>query len=178
MPVTLGSELGGYQILSLLGEGGMGSVYRAYDPRLDRFVALKLLHEGTRDNAARRRRLLREARSASALNHPHICTIHEVGEADGEAFMVMEFVEGRSLRELSVSDGLPVHVAIRYGIQIADALAHAHDRGILHRDLKSGNVMITADERVKYSTSAWRGASAGTTSRRRQTARPRLTSRR
>jgi eukaryotic-like serine/threonine-protein kinase len=149
MVVATGTELGGYQILSLLGEGGMGAVYRAYDPSLHRFVALKVLHEGHADNAARRRTLLREARSASALNHPHICTIHEVGEADGEAFMIMEFVEGRSLRDLIATDALPHSVAIRYAIQIADALAHAHDRRILHRDLKTGNVMITSDGRVK-----------------------------
>ena len=149
MPVATGTELGGYQIISLLGVGGMGAVYRAYDPSLDRFVALKVLHEGDADHAARRRILRREARSASALNHPHICTIHEVGEADGEVFMIMEFVEGRSLRDLIATDPLPLSVALRYAIQIADALAHAHDRRILHRDLKTSNVMITSDGRVK-----------------------------
>jgi eukaryotic-like serine/threonine-protein kinase len=149
MAVTPGSDLGGYQIIALIGQGGMGVVYRAYDPSLHRFVALKLLREQDAGEVARRRRLLREARSASALNHPHICTIHEVGEADGEAFMVMELIEGRPLRDLIASDELPLQIAVKYAIEVADAMAHAHDRRILHRDLKTSNVMITADGRVK-----------------------------
>src|SRR5262249_33426755 len=93
--------------------------------------------------------LLREARSASALNHPHICTVHEVGEADGHLFIVMEYVEGRPLREIIPPEGLATDLVIRYGMQIAEALAPAHPRGIVHRDLKPGNVAIRPEGRVK-----------------------------
>src|SRR6185503_17506050 len=96
-----------------------------------------------------RARLLQEARTASALNHPNICTIYEAGIADGETYIAMELVEGRPLSDMVSSDGLPVEVAIRYAVQIADALAHAHERGVVHRDLKSANVIITPEGRPK-----------------------------
>lgn len=143
----VGQFLGHYRIEARLGAGGMGVVYRAYDTKLQRAVAIKLL-SGTPDPASRAR-LLQEARAASALNHPNVCTVHEVGEAEGHAFIVMEYVEGTPLHALIPRDGLPVETLLRYGRQIADAVAHAHDRGILHRDLKSGNGMITADGRAK-----------------------------
>ena len=138
-------QLGHYELLGRLGEGGMGEVWQAYDPKLQRTVAIKVLHET--DDAASR--ILAEARAASALNHPHICTIHDVGEADGQSFIVMEHVEGKPLSGLVPSDGLPPESLIRYGTQIADALAHAHEHGIVHRDLKSANVVITPEAQVK-----------------------------
>ena len=138
-------RLGHYELLGRLGEGGMGEVWKAYDPKLQRTVAIKVLHET--DDASSR--ILAEARAASALNHNHICTIHEVGEFDGISFIVMEHVEGKPLSELIPSDGLPPESVIRYGTQIADALAHAHEHGIVHRDLKSANVVITPEAQVK-----------------------------
>ena len=147
-----GARLGPYDLQSRLGGGGMGEVWRAYDTKLLRTVAIKVLHD-TADAAGR---ILAEARAASALNHPHICTIHDVGAAapstsSGQAvsFIVMEYVEGKPLSELIPSDGLPPGSVIRYGTQIADGLAHAHQHGIVHRDLKSANVVITPDGRAK-----------------------------
>jgi TolB-like protein len=144
-----GTQLGHYRILSLLGAGGMGQVYRAHDDQLDRDVAIKLLPASSIQNPAARARLLREARAAAALNHPSICTIHEVGDADGQVYIAMELVEGRPLSELAVGRGLPVEEVLRCGRQIADALAHAHARQLVHRDLKSANVVVTPDGRIK-----------------------------
>ena len=146
MPIAPGTRIGNYEIQSPLGEGGMGAVYKAHDPTLQRTVAIKVLAKQDEDASAR---LLQEARAASALNHPHICTIHEVGEHEGQAFIVMEHVEGKPLSALIPSDGLPPESVIRYGTQIADALAHAHERGVVHRDLKSANVVITPEGRAK-----------------------------
>jgi Tol biopolymer transport system component len=139
----IGETLGQYRIDARLGSGGMGVVYRAHDDRLQRIVALKLIgsHQGG-TTADDRERLLAEARAASHLNHPHICTVYEVGEIGGRAFIAMEFVEGRSLAELIPEDGLPAETAVRYGQQIAAALGHAHERGVIHRDLKTANVAI------------------------------------
>ena len=145
----IGRILGHYRLLEQIGSGGMGVVYRARDERLERDVAVKLLPEDAVAEPTARARLLREARTASSLNHPHVCTIHEVGEDGGRIFVAMELVEGQPLRELIGATGLPVATVIRYGIQIADALAHAHERGVVHRDLKSANVMITREGRVK-----------------------------
>jgi TolB-like protein/Tfp pilus assembly protein PilF len=144
-----GTRLGQYHILNLLGAGGMGQVYRAHDDRLDRDVAIKLLPASSIQDPAARARLLREARAAAALNHPSICTIHEVGEADGQVYIAMELVEGRPLSELAIGRGLPVEEVLRCGRQIADALTHAHARQIVHRDLKSANVVVTPDGRIK-----------------------------
>ena len=126
----------------------MGIVYRAYDTRLERPVALKLVNDASLDGLTRSA-LLREARYASALNHPHVCTIYEVGDFEGEPYIAMEWVDGQPLDRIVVSGGVGIDTALRYGIQIADALAHAHERGIVHRDLKSANIAITRDERVK-----------------------------
>jgi len=145
----LGRKLAHYQILEQLGAGGMGVVYRARDTRLDRFVALKVVGEKDRLSEKARIRLLREARTASALNHPNVCTIYEAGEAEGVTYIAMELIEGRPLSTLIGSDGLPVETAVRYAAQIADALAHAHERGVVHRDLKSANVLITPNGRAK-----------------------------
>jgi serine/threonine protein kinase len=142
-------HLGHYRILEKLGAGGMGVVYRARDELLQRDVALKLLPDDALSDAKARRRLLDEARSASSLNHPNICTVYEIGEADGRAYIAMEVVEGRPLPALIPADGLPYQTAISYGAQIADAVAHAHERGVLHRDLKTANLMVRSDGRVK-----------------------------
>jgi eukaryotic-like serine/threonine-protein kinase len=144
----IGRTLGHYRIESQLGAGGMGVVYRAHDTTLDRTVAIKVVGERLSSDPKARDRLLREARTASALNHPHVCTIHEVGEAEGQVFIAMEYVEGGSLSAL-LSEPRPTEMVVRYGIQIADALAHAHDRGIVHRDLKTSNVMLTPEGRTK-----------------------------
>lgn len=138
-----------YRIIEVLGAGGMGKVYRAHDTRLDRDVAIKVLRPADAADAKARHRLVREARTASQLNHPHICTIHEVGEADGLVYMAMECVEGRPLDVLAKPVGLPMDAMVRYGTQIADALAYAHEQGVVHRDLKLANVVVTADGRVK-----------------------------
>ena len=127
----------------------MGEVYRAHDERLDRDVAIKILPPSARDNQDARNRLLEEARSASQLNHPHICTVYEVGEENGVAFIAMEFIAGRSLRGIIPPDGLPVEQVVRYGAQIADALGHAHQRRIVHRDMKPANVTVTPDGNAK-----------------------------
>ena len=145
----LGQQLGHYRILEKIGAGGMGEVYRAHDEQLDRDVALKVLPAHTLTDEIARARLLREARAAAALNHPHICTIHEVGEAGGQAYIAMELVEGQPLSALVPGQGLPVETVLRFGSQIADALAHAHERRIVHRDLKSANVVITPEGRAK-----------------------------
>jgi serine/threonine-protein kinase len=145
----IGKSLGHFQIEERIGSGGMGVVYRARDASLDRAVALKLVGEKYAQDAQARARLLNEARTASALNHPHICHIYEVGEAEGHAYIAMEYVAGKSLAQSIPQEGLPVETVLRYGIQIADAVAHAHDHGIVHRDLKSANVMITPEGRAK-----------------------------
>jgi len=145
----IGESIAHYRILEKLGAGGMGEVYRAHDERLGRDVALKLLPAETLADAAARERLVREARTASSLSHPHICTIFEVGEAAGRTYVAMELVEGRPLSALIPPEGLPPEAVLRYGAQIADALAHAHGRGIVHRDLKSSNAVITPEGRAK-----------------------------
>jgi serine/threonine protein kinase/Flp pilus assembly protein TadD len=145
----IGRLFGSYRILELIGEGGMGVVYRARDERLGRLVAVKLVKESQLTDESVRARLLREARLASSLNHPNICTIYEVGEADGIAYIGMENVAGRSLCQLASSGGLPTETVLRYGIQISDALAHAHERAVIHRDLKTANMVVTPEGRVK-----------------------------
>src|SRR5712692_4189677 len=145
----IGQNLAHYHIREKIGAGGMGVVYRARDERLERDVALKVLPAGALADQTARARLLREARSASALNDARICTIYEVGEADGQSYIAMEYVEGQPLSALIPSGGLPTETALDYGAQLADALAHAHDRGILHRDLKSANVKLTPAGDVK-----------------------------
>ncbi len=145
----IGKRIGHFEIAERLGAGGMGVVYRARDAQLDRSVALKLIGEKYAQDAQARARLLNEARTASALNHPHICHIYEVGEAEGGAYIAMEYVTGKPLSQSIPQDGLPVDAVMRYGVQISDAVAHAHDHGIIHRDLKSANVMITPEGRTK-----------------------------
>ena len=151
MPLTAGTHLGPYEILAPLGAGGMGEVYRARDPKLGREVAIKVLPTESLHDETARARLLREARLAATLNHPNICTMHDVGEADGHVYLAMELIEGRPLSDMIAErpTGLPIENVTRYGAQIASALAHAHERHVIHRDLKSSNVVVTADGRVK-----------------------------
>jgi tetratricopeptide (TPR) repeat protein len=141
--------LGHYRILEKIGAGGMGVVYRAHDERLDREVALKVVGERWLTDDKARARLLQEARTASALNHPHVCTIYEVAESGGEAYIAMEYVAGRPLGALVPGEGLRTETLLRYALQISDALAHAHQRRVIHRDLKSSNVVITPEGRAK-----------------------------
>jgi serine/threonine-protein kinase len=133
--------LGTYRLERLLGRGGMGAVFLAYDTRLHRQVALKVI-DSDGDDAASSDRLLREARNAAGLNHPHICAVYEVGETGGTSFIAMEYVAGRSLRAQVDEGALPVGEAVRLGIQAADALAHAHEHGVVHRDFKAANAIV------------------------------------
>src|SRR6185295_2857961 len=143
----IGQLLGQYRIDARLGAGAMGVVYRAYDTRLHRTVAIKQLESPSPELSAAK--LLEEARAASTLNHPHICTIHEVAEIDGHAFIVMEYVDGRPLNELIPKGGLPLESVLEYGSQIADALGFAHECGIVHRDFKTSNIVVTRGGRAK-----------------------------
>jgi tetratricopeptide (TPR) repeat protein/TolB-like protein len=138
----VGARLGRYEVLARLGQGGMGVVYRARDLELEREVALKVLLPAAVADPEARATLLREARTASHLNHPHVCTIYEVGQDGGHVFVAMELVEGRALREVIPPVGLPDETVVRYAAQIARALAHAHERRVVHRDLKTANVVI------------------------------------
>jgi len=149
MALTSGTKLGPYEIVSLLGAGGMGEVYRARDTRLGRDIAIKVLPEGLANDADRLRRFEQEARTIAALNHPNILGIHDIGVHDGAPFLVSEFLEGQTLREALVSGPLPVRRAIEYALGIAEALAGAHDKGIVHRDVKPENVFVTRDGRIK-----------------------------
>jgi Tol biopolymer transport system component/serine/threonine protein kinase len=147
-PVT-GQTVLHYEILGKLGEGGMGVVYKARDTHLDRFVAIKVLPAGKMADPARKRRFIQEAKAASALNHPNIITVHDINSENGLDFMVMEYVPGKSLDDLIPKHGLRVVEALKYAVQIAEALAKAHAAGIVHRDLKPANIMVTDDGRVK-----------------------------
>ncbi|MEX0881199.1 MAG: protein kinase [Thermoanaerobaculia bacterium] len=149
LALSAGSRLGPYEILAPLGAGGMGEVYRARDPRLGRDVAIKVLPASFSQDPDRLKRFEQEARSASALNHPNIITIHEISSADGTPYLAMELVEGRSLREVLASGPLPGKKLLDVAVQIAEGLAKAHGAGIVHRDLKPENVMVSKDGFVK-----------------------------
>jgi serine/threonine protein kinase len=143
MSLSAGTKLGPYEIQSLLGAGGMGEVYRARDTRLDRTVAVKILTQGLADTPEVRQRFEREARAVSSLNHPHICALYDVGNQDGIEYLVMEFIEGETLAKRLESGPLATSDLLRYAIEIADALDRAHRQGVIHRDLKPGNIMLT-----------------------------------
>ncbi|HKD86862.1 MAG TPA: protein kinase [Terriglobales bacterium] len=145
----IGQVLGHCRVVAKIGEGGMGVVYRAHDEVLDRDVALKVVKKGVGLDQTAGQNLLQEARASSSLAHPNICTIYEVGETEGELYIVMELVEGKPLHVMSGDQGMPSDAVLRCGGQIASALARAHDRGIVHRDLKSANILVTADGQVK-----------------------------
>jgi Tol biopolymer transport system component len=138
-----GTRLGPYELIALVGEGGMGQVYKARDTRLDRLVAIKMLPASLASDAQRRERFEREARNVSRLEHPHICPLYDVGEHEGHLYLVMQFLEGETLAERLTDGPLSISQTLEYGIQIAEALAAAHRAGFVHRDLKPGNVMIT-----------------------------------
>jgi serine/threonine protein kinase len=144
MPLAPGTHLGPYEITTPLGAGGMGEVYRARDTRLERSVAIKILPEQLSKDPTRKQRFEREAKTISSLNHPHICTLHDIGSQGGIDYLVMECVEGETLAKRLEKGPLPLEQVLKYGVQIADALDKAHRAGIVHRDLKPGNIMLTA----------------------------------
>jgi serine/threonine protein kinase len=155
MTLSPGIRLGPYEIVDSVGAGGMGEVWRAKDTRLDRQVAIKVLPPGFAQNGEFLQRFEREARAISSLNHPHVCTLYDVGEAKDESislltsapnslhYLVMELIDGESLAERLKKGPLPPHDVLRYGRQIASALNAAHRKGVIHRDLKPGNIMLT-----------------------------------
>ena len=146
MRFTAGVRLGPFEILAPLGAGGMGEVYRARDTRLDRIVAIKLLPSALVNEPGRRvDRFRQEARAVARITHPNICTLHDIGEDGSAVFLVMEYVDGSTLAQRLEDGPLPLSLALRTAVQIADALDHAHRHGIVHRDLKPGNIMLTRD---------------------------------
>ncbi|HKB72064.1 MAG TPA: serine/threonine-protein kinase, partial [Thermoanaerobaculia bacterium] len=149
MPVAAGTRLGPYEILSPLGAGGMGEVFRARDARLGREVAIKVLAAEASESVERRARFEKEARAASALNHPNIVSIYDIGETNGTTYIAMELVDGATLRESLPSEPMAPKKILDVACQIADGLAKAHAAGIVHRDLKPENVMISKDGFVK-----------------------------
>src|SRR5579864_8690634 len=148
MPLAPGTRLGPYEIISMLGAGGMGEVYRARDPQLARIVAIKIIPALSSD-PDRLRRFEQEARAAAALNHPNILAVYQLGAHDGAPYMVSELLEGETLREQLRQGLLSCRKVIDYGAQIADGLSAAHARGIVHRDLKPENLFVTRDGRIK-----------------------------
>src|SRR6202049_3096720 len=143
MSLKAGTRLGPYEILSSVGAGGMGEVYKARDTRLDRIVAIKVLPTHLADRSELRERFEREAKTIASLNHPHICTLHDIGQQDGIDYLVMEYLEGETLAQRLQKSSLPLEQVLQYAIEIADALDKAHRKGVTHRDLKPGNIMIT-----------------------------------
>src|SRR5712691_2912304 len=143
MAILPGKRLGPYEILSAIGAGGMGEVYRARDTRVDRIVAIKVLPAHLADEPERRERFEREARTIASLNHPHICTLYDIGRQDGIDYLVMEHLEGETLAARLVKGPLPLEQVLQFAIEIADALDKAHRKGVTHRDLKPGNIMLT-----------------------------------
>src|SRR5208337_4731606 len=145
----IGKTLAHYEIESCLGEGGSGVVYRGRDQRLERQVAIKVLADALRDDELAWARLLREARLASQLNHPHIAAIYDLGEEDGRAYIAMEYVEGLPLADLIPEGGMPLEQVERYAGQITGALAYAHEQGVIHGDLKGSNIIVTSEGNIK-----------------------------
>src|SRR5437016_2669274 len=143
MPISHGARLGPYEILALLGAGGMGEVYRAHDSRLGRDVAVKVLPQHLSSNPEVRARFEREARTVSSLNHPHICVLYDIGREGDTDYLVMELIEGETLAERLARGEMPSTDVVKLGAQIADALDRAHRAGVVHRDLKPGNIMLT-----------------------------------
>jgi len=143
MAIPPGRRLGPYEILSAIGAGGMGEVYKARDTRLDRIVAIKVLPPHLADRSELRERFDREARTIASLNHPHICTLHDIGHQDGIDYLVMEYLEGETLAQRLQKSALPLEQVLQFAIEISDALDKAHRKGVTHRDLKPGNIMLT-----------------------------------
>src|SRR5262249_18274527 len=149
MAITIGQQLGSYEITALLGKGGMGEVYRARDLKLKREVAIKVLPESVACDPDSLARFQREAQSIAALNHPNLVTIRSVEEAEGVVFFPMELVEGKPLGDVIGKAGVPLARFLQLAIPLVDAVSAAHQKGITHRDLKPANVMVRADGRVK-----------------------------
>jgi serine/threonine protein kinase len=143
MAIPSGRRLGPYEILTAIGAGGMGEVYRARDTRLDRIVAIKVLPTHLADRSELRERFEREARTIASLNHPHICTLFDIGHQDGIDFLVMEYLEGETLAQRLAKGPLPLEQVLQFAFEISDALDKAHRKGVTHRDLKPGNIMLT-----------------------------------
>ena len=143
MSLAPGTKLGPYEIQSPLGAGGMGEVYRARDTRLERTVAIKILPAHLSDSPEARQRFEREARAISSLSHPNICTLFDVGQQEGTSYLVMEYLEGETLADRLRKGPLPLEQVAKYGIEICEGLEKAHRSGVVHRDLKPGNIMLT-----------------------------------
>jgi serine/threonine protein kinase len=151
MPLSVGDKLGPYEIVAPIGAGGMGEVYRTRDTRLNRDVAVKVLPQAFATEATRER-FQREAHAASALNHPNICTVYDVGESAGHPFLVMELLDGETLRDRIGGKPLNISEALVLSIQVADALDAAHAKAIIHRDVKPANIFVTERGQPKCST--------------------------
>ena len=149
MSLAPGTRLGAYEVVALIGAGGMGEVYRARDPRLGRDVAVKILPAGLASDPERLRRFEQEARAAAALNHPNILAVYDIGQHEGAPYIVSELLEGETLRERLAGGAQPIRKAVDYAVQIAHGLAAAHEKRIVHRDLKPENIFVTTDGRVK-----------------------------
>ena len=163
MLLSAGTRLGPYEILSALGAGGMGEVYKARDTRLDRTVAIKILPEALTADPQFRDRFTREAKAIAALTHPHICTLYDVGHQDGIDFLVMEYLEGETLDTRLKKGALPLNEALNTAMQVASALDTAHRAGITHRDLKPGNIMLTkVGAKTPYTQRPIRRSATGT----------------
>ena len=145
----IGKQVSHYKILSKLGEGGMGVVYKAEDTKLKRTVALKFLPSHLTANDTDEARFIQEARAAAALNHPNVCVIHDIPEHDGQQFIVMEYVEGQTLSDKIKDERLKIKETAEYASQIAEALKAAHAKDIIHRDIKSENIMVTSAGQIK-----------------------------